>query len=399
MATILPTTTTMALVRLSQSRLPLFRKLRHIAGGGQPRFRRVPIVSVSPFTSDAAKASTSAPHRPIRAAFVGLGNMGLPMALNLSQFRPIVSGDGSDSVAEVHVTAFDADEGNVSKFLSEAKSGGFDNNVTRAGSLEELAEGGPDFVFTSLPSCEASEAVVGEIARNIPPPQQGNDDGDGSCVFVDASTVSPAVSRKMHALVKGVSPMHDFVDAPVSGGVKGATEGTLTFMVGCDSEYTLRSVEPLLHRMGRGVISCGGPGTGSAAKLCNNLALAAQMAGICEAMNLGEALGVDPAVLAGVMNVSTAKCWSCEVNNPHPAAAESIGSGASASGYDGGFGTSLMVKDMNLALGAGESEGVNLPVSLTTRNLWALAELQGLGKKDFGVLLQFLKGKGVDFSS
>ena len=116
------------------------------------------------------------------------------------------------------------------------------------------------------------------------------------------------------------------------------------------------------------------------------------MLGICEAMNLGDALGVDPTVLAGVMNVSTAKCWSSEVNNPHPLAAKAIGSGASANGYKGGFGTALMLKDLNLAVDAGEEEGLALPVAGLTRDLYRMADLHGYGTKDFGVLLEFLKG-------
>ena len=99
--------------------------------------------------------------------------------------------------------------------------------------------------------------------------------------------------------------------------LQGAQDGTLTFMVGCKDTETLEKAQIYLDMMGKRTIECGGPGAGSATKLCNNLALAAQMVGICEAMNLGESLGVDPVVLADVMNISTAKSWSCEVNNPH----------------------------------------------------------------------------------
>ncbi|KAL9186567.1 hypothetical protein ACHAXT_005805 [Thalassiosira profunda] len=211
-----------------------------------------------------------------------------------------------------------------------------------------------------------------------------------------SSPISPNISKKLHRLVTSLSPHNDYVDAPVSGGVKGASDATLTFMVGCNSPETLAAIRPLLQRLGKGVIPCGGPGSGSAVKLCNNAALAAQMVGICEAMTLGEKLGVDPAVLAGVMNVSTAKCWSGEVNNPHPAAAKAIGSGASANGYKGGFGTALMLKDLNLAVDAGEEEGVAQPVAGLTRDLYRMATLHGYGEKDFGVMLQFLKGVNTE---
>jgi 3-hydroxyisobutyrate dehydrogenase len=109
-------------------------------------------------------------------------------------------------------------------------------------------------------------------------------------------------------------------------------------------------------------------------------------------MNLGNALGVDPTILAGVMNVSTAKCWSSEINNPHPAVAKAIGSGASANGYEGGFATALMLKDLNLAVDAGEEEGLALPLAGLTRDLYKLASVHGYGGKDFGVMLDFLRG-------
>ena len=191
--------------------------------------------------------------------------------------------------------------------------------------------------------------------------------------------------------------MYSRVDAPVSGGVKGATDGTLTFMVGssCSNETMAKIASPLLELMGKRIVPCGGPGAGAAAKLCNNLALAAQMVGICEAMNLGEALGVDPIVLANVMNTSTAKSWSCEVNNPHPLVASQTGSSASNS-YKGGFGTKLMLKDLGLAVAAGKDAKVALPIGTATKELYQLADLHDLGDRDFGVILQFLRGKAKD---
>jgi 3-hydroxyisobutyrate dehydrogenase len=116
------------------------------------------------------------------------------------------------------------------------------------------------------------------------------------------------------------------------------------------------------------------------------------MVGICEAMNLGEALGVDPSVLASVMNSSTAKCWSGEVNNPHPDVARHVGSGASANDYEGGFASDLMLKDLNLAVDAGEEEQLALPVAGLTRDLYRLASIHGYGQKDFGAMIQFLRG-------
>ena len=208
---------------------------------------------------------------------------------------------------------------------------------------------------------------------------------------------------------------------------QGAQDATLTFMVGADNRHlaALEAVRPLFELMGKRVIHCGGPGmflnslhhlimflpeantwfsssigTGTATKLCNNLALAAQMIGVCEALNLGEALGVDPIVLANVMNTSTAKSWSTDVCIPHPDVAanmkETTGvTPPAARNYEGGFGTSLMLKDLGLAVSAGAEAGVALPLGAVSKELYRMADLRGLGKKDFGVMLQFLKGKEV----
>ena len=305
----------------------------------------------------------------------------MQMALNLATQRE------NDELSDLQFTVYDMNEANIVKFMKEAESAGISNLLQAAPDLKTLAEANPDFVVKSLPTCEASEAVVSGIVGNLPP------SSSKGCLFIDTSTISPAVSKKLHRQVKSISPHHDYVDAPVSGGVKGATDASLTFMTGCSSEETFTKIQPLLKRMGKAVLHCGESGSGSAVKLCNNAALAAQMIGICEAMSLGESLGVDPTVLADVMNVSTAKCWSSEVNNPHPVAAKGIGSGASANDYEGGFGTALMLKDLNLALLASVEEGKSMPMTGLSRQLYSLADNRGLGRKDFGVMLQFLNGK------
>lgn len=307
-------------------------------------------------------------------AFVGLGNMGRNMAMNLARNKP--------SVVTL-LTVHDSHEPTLSSFMEQAKINGL--SVSSTPNLASFADSNPDVIITSLPSCEASVAVVGEIVESLSPSREA--------IFIDTSTISVTTSRKLHELVTSTSTKFDYVDAPVSGGVKGATDASLTFMVGCSSLATLSSVQPILQRMGKDIIPCGGPGSGSAVKLCNNAALAAQMLGVCEAMNLGDKLGVDPAVLAGVMNVSTAKSWSSTVNNPHPVAARGIGSGASANEYEGGFGTSLMLKDLNLAIDTAEEEHVSMPVTSLARELYRIADSHGYGKKDFGVMLQFLRGR------
>lgn len=289
--------------------------------------------------------------------FLGLGNMGFPMSINLAKSNNVV-------VYDLHQSA-----------LAKANEQG----IASAGSIEQMAADTHTFV-TMLPGDAAVDAVMKQILGNC----------RENSTIIDCSTVSPTTSRYWNDLF-GVEG-HLFVDAPVSGGVKGAENKTLTFMVGSDEATLKHRVQPVLECMGQRVIACGGPGAGAVVKLCNNLALAAQMVGICEAMNLGEALGVDPVVLADVMNTSTAKSWSCEVNNPHPKVAALANSPASKD-YVGGFGSRLMLKDLGLAVSAGSEAHVALPLGNATKELYQLAEARGLGDKDFGVILQFLKGK------
>jgi 3-hydroxyisobutyrate dehydrogenase len=289
--------------------------------------------------------------------FLGLGNMGLSMAANLAKKEKVLAFDLSD------------------KSMAKARESG----VTTVDSIEEIARES-SVIFTMLPGCNAVNGAMTTMLQSC---------GEKT-VFVDCSTVSPTTSRKWHATLQEHG--HHMIDAPVSGGVTGAQNAALTFMVGSSSPEALEVATPLLEQMGKRIVQCGGPGAGSATKLCNNLALATQMAGICEAMNLGEALGVDPVVLASVMNSSTAKCWASEANNPHPDVASLTASPAS-NDYQGGFGTALMLKDLGLAVDAGKNSRVALPIGTATKELYQLVDLRGMGDKDFGVMLQFLKGK------
>ena len=287
--------------------------------------------------------------------------MGLPMAVSLSKFHPVLCFDLSDQ----------------SMKLAQNQA------LATADSVGEVASS-CDTIVTMLPSDAAVHSVMPTILDQCPK----------NTLVLDCSTVSPSTSRHWHAQLELLSG-HSFVDAPVSGGVKGAQNASLTFMVGCHQDVepvVFQRVHSILECMGERIIPCGGPGAGAATKLCNNLALAAQMAGVCEAMNLGQALGVDPKVLASVMNTSTAKCWASEVNNPHPLVAKETNAPASNE-YEGGFGSRLMLKDLTLAVDAGKKEHVALPIGAATKELYQLVELRGMGGQDFGVLLQFLQGK------
>jgi 3-hydroxyisobutyrate dehydrogenase len=160
---------------------------------------------------------------------------------------------------------------------------------------------------------------------------------------VDSSTIDPASVREFAALAKEHECI--LVDAPVSGGTGGASAGALTFMVG-GSEAAYVQVKPVLSTMGRNIVHCDDTGTGQVAKICNNLVLGITMAGVAEAMVLGEALGIDANVLGEIMNTSTGRSWSSDAYNPFPGV---IDTAPSSRGYTGGFGTDLMLKDLGLA--------------------------------------------------
>mmetsp|Transcript_44902 Transcript_44902/g.54389 ORF Transcript_44902/g.54389 Transcript_44902/m.54389 type:complete len:342 (+) Transcript_44902:118-1143(+) len=302
--------------------------------------------------------------------FVGLGNMGLPMCLNLLDKFPksnILAHDLSSDTVAVAVKNGARPVASPVAMLNSSNDG-------------DLPP--PDFIITMLPGCSAVRSVYSELLSAMSPTSK-------ETILIDCSTVSPLTSKELHNKVASMSPPHklSMLDAPVSGGVNGAKNATLTFMVG-GSDATFTAANPLLAAMGANVIHCGGPSTGAAVKVCNNLALASQMIGIAEAMTLGESLGVDVTTLRNVMNRSTAGCWSCEVNNPHP----EVGAVAK-SGYKGGFGTMLMLKDLGLAIGAAEEKGVALPIGSLSKELYKLCDKQGMGGKDFGVVFELLKGK------
>lgn len=309
--------------------------------------------------------------------FFGLGNMGLPMVTNLAKSP------------DLSVVAYDTNP----DIVEQAQAVG----IEMSSSVEDLLSHTPSTLITMLPGDSAVDSVM-EVVMAAKP-WSGSNGNRKSQLIIDCSTVSPATSRRWHDQLASLDAGGDqnnnsllFVDAPVSGGVKGAQDATLTFMVGASQKVVESRIVPILSKMGQRIVACGGPGSGAAVKLCNNLALAAQMVGVAEAMNLGEALGVNPTVLADVMNTSTAKSWSCEVNNPHPEVASQTGSSASKD-YQGGFGTRLMLKDLGLAVQAGKDVNVALPIGTATKELYQLANLRGLGDKDFGVILQFLQGR------
>lgn len=208
-------------------------------------------------------------------------------------------------------------------------------------------------------------------------------------VFIDCSTIDPSTSRQVAASVTAAG-QGTFVDAPMSGGVVGATAGTLTFMLGANPELVPR-VEPVLLLMGKKVLHCGSQGAGLSAKLANNYLLALNNIATAEAMNLGMKWGLDPKKLAGVINVSTGKCWPSEVNNPVAGVIETAPANRD---YRGGFGIGLMKKDLRLAMVAAEEAGARMELAETAYKVYDTAEKEEKCKgRDFSVVYRYLGGK------
>lgn len=208
-------------------------------------------------------------------------------------------------------------------------------------------------------------------------------------IFIDCSTIDPSSSRAVAASV-AQARQGTFVDAPMSGGVVGAAAGTLTFMLGTETALVPR-IEPTLLRMGRRVLHCGAQGAGLSAKLANNYMLAISNIATAEAMNLGIRWGLDPKVLAGVINVSTGRCWPSEVNNPVKGVVETAPAGRD---YAGGFGIGLMKKDLKLAMVAAREAGARLELAEKAREVYEAAEGEERCRgRDFSVVYRYLGGE------
>lgn len=203
-------------------------------------------------------------------------------------------------------------------------------------------------------------------------------------LFIDCSTIDIATSLEVGKSVRESPTLSaEFVDAPVSGGVIGAQAGTLTFMVGSHGSI-LPAVTPLLSLMGSRILHCGPQGSGLAGKLSNNYLLAISNIATAEAMNLGVKLGLNRDILKDLINVSSGRCWSSEINNPIDNATK---------GFKGGFGVSLMKKDLNLAIKAAEEAGAKLEMGCKAREVYEATESDDNCKgKDFSVVYRWLGG-------
>ncbi|WP_300519051.1 3-hydroxyisobutyrate dehydrogenase [Aliiroseovarius sp.] len=281
----------------------------------------------------------------MKIGFIGLGNMGGPMAANLAKA-------GHD------VTGFDMAEVSI-------------EGVSLAGSAAEAATGA-DVVITMLPNGTILRAVAGEI---IPAMSKG-------AGFVDCSTVDVESARAVaaDATAAGLLP----VDAPVSGGVGGAAGGTLTFMAG-GSEAAFAKANPLFDIMGQKAVHCGDSGAGQAAKICNNMILGITMAGTCEAFALADKLGLDRQKMFDVVSTSSGYSWTMNAYCPAPG----VGPQSPAdNGYKPGFAAELMLKDLRLSQQAAEAVDADTPMGQRATELYSdfVDDEDGLGK-DFSAML------------
>jgi len=292
----------------------------------------------------------------MKIGFIGLGNMGAPMALNLLK-------------AGHALNVFDLSAPAVRTLVDAG---------AHAASSPKAAASDVQCVITMLPAAAhvrsvltADDGILAGIAKGVP--------------IIDSSTIDPASVKAFAELAARQG--NSFIDAPVSGGTGGALAGTLTFMVG-GSAGAYEQARPVLSAMGRNIVHCGATGTGQVAKICNNLVLGISMAGVAEAMSLGEALGIDTKVLGGIINTSTGRCWSSDTYNPMPGV---IDTAPSSRGYTGGFGTDLMLKDLGLATDA--ARGVRQPVYLgaLAQQLYQTMSTNGAGRLDFSAVIKLYR--------
>lgn len=287
-------------------------------------------------------------------AFIGLGNMGNPMAANLVK-------------AGHQVRGFDL----VADNLTTAAA----NGVTISDSATAAVEGA-EVVVTMLPAGKHVLAVYGDIVAAA---------GKGT-LFIDSSTIDVDSARKAHAIAGEAGMLS--IDAPVSGGVGGAEAGTLTFMAGGSKEAFAKG-EPILQPMAGKVVHCGDAGAGQAAKICNNMILGISMIGVGEAFVLAEKLGLSHQALFDVASTSSGQCWSlttyCPVPGPVPTSPANRD-------YKPGFAAALMLKDLKLAQEAAQSAGAVTPLGAEAAQLYALFDAMGHGGTDFSGIVKFLRG-------
>ena len=292
-------------------------------------------------------------------AFIGLGNMGGPMAANL-----VKSGH--------NVVAFDL----VADARSQAQADGASIAESAIGSVK-----GADVVITMLPAGKHVLSVWNEV---VPSMARG-------ALIIDCSTIDVESAKQAHALAAkhGIAS----IDAPVSGGTGGAKGATLTFMCGGEDK-AFAAAKPVLEKMGKKIVHCGGAGAGQAAKICNNMILGISMIAVSEAFALGEKLGLTHQALFDVASTSSGQCWSlttyCPVPGPVPTSPAN-------NDYKPGFATALMLKDLTLAQDAAAAAGAATPLGKHAQEIYKAFDTTGNGGVDFSGIVRHVRslaGKG-----
>ncbi len=296
-----------------------------------------------------------------KIAFLGIGNMGYPMALNLHK-------------KGYEVCVFDLS----SESLARAKSEGLKTSDSALAASEHS-----DIIISMLPAAKHVESLyLGEAGlltllkktrTKLP-------------FIIDCSTISPESAQKVSAFAKSLG--YEFLDAPVSGGTGGAQAGTLTFMIG-GAASTVAKLKPAFEAMGKNVFHAGSAGFGQVAKVCNNMLLAIHMIGTSEALALGTKFGMDPNTLSEIMSKSSGNNWSLQVYNPYPGVQETS---AATRGYTGGFASALMQKDLGLALEASAQQNVETPLGKHSLEIYNQHCENGFAASDFSsVIKRFAK--------
>ena len=290
--------------------------------------------------------------------FIGLGNMGGPMALNLVKAGHSVRG-------------FDV----VAASVEKAVAGGVEAVETAA----EAAEG-VEAVITMLPAGQQVRDVYSGTGRVIAAAEPG-------ALMIDSSTVDVGSARAVHQAAEAAG--HLMLDAPVSGGVAGASAGTLTFMAG-GSEAAFARAKPLLEVMGRTIVHAGGPGNGQAAKVCNNMILGISMIACAEAFTLAEKLGLEPKTLFEISSKASGSCWAMLNHNPVPGIVETS---AANRDYQPGFAASMMHKDLKLSQEAASQAGAATPLGAEAAALYTLFVNAGKADLDYSGIIKLIRGE------
>jgi 3-hydroxyisobutyrate dehydrogenase len=287
-------------------------------------------------------------------AFIGLGNMGGPMAANLVK-------------AGHKVVAFDL----VEASRSQAKS---DGAAIAESSVSAVK--GADVVVTMLPAGKHVLSVWTDVLPAMPK----------GALIIDCSTIDVESAKQAHALAarQGVAS----IDAPVSGGTGGAMAATLTFMCGGEDK-AFAAAKPVLEQMGKKIVHCGGAGAGQAAKICNNMILGVSMIAVSEAFSLAEKLGLSHQALFDVASTSSGQCWSltsyCPVPGPVPASPAN-------NDYKPGFAAALMLKDLTLAQDAANASGAATPLGKHAQEIYKTFDAAGNGGVDFSGIIRHVRG-------